>query len=262
MILHVTYLYHSGFLVETENCFCLFDYYKGTLPPLDPDKPVLVFVSHSHEDHYNPEIFTLLREQGVTRIIAVLSKDILPQNIRGKKLPPGLRLCPAEDILCSPLSPENGTEDFIPALSVTFHQTYTLPFCVTVQTLLSTDKGVAFLVRCKDSLLYHAGDLNDWGMDETCEGYSLQYNRQMTGNYRHEINLLEEWLGGGALDCAFLPLDPRLGDCYDKGILYFLKKVPVKAVYPMHYWDQPEIIERFLRENPSCGKWIKKPEQS
>lgn len=256
MSLQITYLYHSGFLVETRNCFCLFDYYKGTLPALNPDKPVLIFVSHSHKDHYNPEIFTLLQKQGVHHIIAALSKDV-------KKLPPGLRLCTEEEIrhifLPSEKLAEN-RENFIPALSVTFHQTYTLPFGVTVQTLHSTDRGVAYLVRCDDALLYHAGDLNDWGTDETCRGYSLQYNRQMTGNYRHEINLLREWLDSEALDLAFLPLDPRLGNHYDKGILYFLKQIPVKAVYPMHYWEHPEIIERFLMENPACGKWINYPQ--
>ena len=54
--MQITYIYHSGFLVETAECYYLFDYYKGTLPPLKSDKPILVFASHSHGDHYNKEI--------------------------------------------------------------------------------------------------------------------------------------------------------------------------------------------------------------
>ncbi len=242
--MNLTYLYHSGFLVETERCYYIFDYYKGTLPDLDPAKPVLVFVSHSHADHYNPEIFSLLRKQGMGQVLALLSKDILK-----KRWPPELTPCPveaAEAVNACPVPPGQ-----IPAVKVTFHQSYTLPYGVTVQTLHSTDRGSAFLVKSDDCVVFHAGDLNDWGMDVTNAKYSEQFNKQMAGSYRHEINLLREWLGEKALDVAFLPLDPRQGDYYDRGILYFLKKIPTKAVYPMHYWEKPEIIGRFRQENPS-----------
>ena len=53
----VTYLDHSGFLLELKDRYFIFDYYKGELPPLDRKKEVLVFCSHAHRDHYNPKIF-------------------------------------------------------------------------------------------------------------------------------------------------------------------------------------------------------------
>ena len=34
----ITYINHSGFLVETENCYYVFDYYKGEIPRLDKSK--------------------------------------------------------------------------------------------------------------------------------------------------------------------------------------------------------------------------------
>lgn len=212
-----TYIYHSGFLVETAECYYLFDYYKGTLPPLKTDKPILVFASHSHRDHYNPEIFPLLKQIGMEQITAVLAKDISPRKY--------------------PEVSEN-----INILKVTFHQSYTLPGNTTLETLHSTDAGVAFLLSCPEGTLYHAGDLNDW----TWTGESDQYNRQMTGSYRHEIDMLKD----KQIDVAFLPLDPRQEEHYAKGILYFLKKVQVRQVYPMHYWEQPQIISRFLQEYP------------
>ena len=33
-------------------------------------------------------------------------------------------------------------------------------------------------------------------------------------------------------------------------MLYFLKKISCDRIYPMHYWEQPEIITRFLAEYP------------
>ena len=57
----ITYIEHSCFLVETAECYMLFDYYCGDvqLPELDPVKPLLLFNSHAHPDHFSKEIFTL-----------------------------------------------------------------------------------------------------------------------------------------------------------------------------------------------------------
>ncbi|MCI7041266.1 MAG: MBL fold metallo-hydrolase [Lachnospiraceae bacterium] len=227
--MQITYVYHSGFLVETTECYYLFDYYKGALPPLKPDKPILVFASHSHGDHYNKDIFSLLKNMGIKHITAILAKDISP-----KKYPADVEI-----------------------QRVTFHETYELPCHTTLDTLQSTDVGVAFLVRCPEVIIYHAGDLNDW----VWKGEPEQYNKQMTGNYRHEIDLLCKLLKGNTLDVAFLPLDPRQENDYAKGMLYFLKKVNVRQVYPMHYWEKPEIIGRFLQEYPEYARKIVQSER-
>ena len=51
----ITYIHHSGYLLETEQALLLFDFVEGALPPLDPAKDLFVFVSHRHEDHFTPE---------------------------------------------------------------------------------------------------------------------------------------------------------------------------------------------------------------
>ena len=112
---------------------------------------------------------------------------------------------------------------------------------------------MAFLVQCPEGNIYHAGDLNDWVWEEESE----QYNKQMTGNYRHEIDLIQ----GEEIDLAFLPLDPRQGKDYARGILYFLKKVRVGKVFPMHYWEQPEVIKQFLSEYPEYREIIEYTEE-
>ena len=216
----ITYIHHSCFLIETSDCYYLFDYYKGDLPTLTKDKPILVFASHNHGDHYNPEIFYLLQNQGMSQITAILAKDIPAQ-----KYPKGIE-----------------------TFRVTFHQTYELPYETKLKTLLSTDAGVAFLVEFPEGTIYHGGDLNDW----VWEGESEQYNKQMTGSYRHEIDMLKDT----CVDFAFLPLDPRQEKDYARGMLYFLKKVKVKKVYPMHYWEQPEIIDKFCKDYPEYQEKI------
>ncbi len=222
----VTYIYHSGFLVETENCYYLFDYYRGEIPMLDTEKPIIVFASHAHKDHYNPQVFPLLQEMGMKEILAVLAKDI------------SKRKYPVSEI---------------PVVRARMDEEYELLAGTKVRTLHSTDAGVAYVVSCPEGTLYHAGDLNDW----VWEGEPEQDNRQMTGSFRYEIQKLKDI----SIDVAFVPLDPRQEQYYAQGMLYFLKNVQVKEVYPMHYWEKAEIIEEFVKEYPEYGDVIKETEK-
>ena len=53
----VTFIEHSGFMVEMEQNVLLFDYYQGEIPSFDGSKTLYVFASHSHADHYDPAIW-------------------------------------------------------------------------------------------------------------------------------------------------------------------------------------------------------------
>lgn len=226
----ITFIYHSCFLVETAECYYLFDYYKKKLPALDTDKPVLVFASHSHQDHYNPAVFSLLREMGMKKIGAILSNDIK------------LKIYPEGWL---PLSEKEGCQSMDALNSHIFRvyhsREYELPCHTRIRTLLSTDAGVAFLLTCPEGIFYHAGDLNDWITEDTPE----TERRQMTGSFRAALRPLQ----GIAIDHACLPLDPHLGCHYADGFLYFLENINAKKVYPMHFWDKPEIIAQFLEEH-------------
>ena len=221
--MQVTYIDHSGFMVESGSCYYIFDYYKGELPKLDKDKEVIVFCSHFHQDHFNPQIFQILKDMGLN-YQAVLAKDI-----NKRKYPTGVKITTA------------------------YHdESYTLDNGTQVSTLLSTDSGVAFIVKTKDSTIYHAGDLNDWYW----EGEPDADNRQMTSRYRAEIDKLK----GIHFDAAFVPLDPRQEDHYADGMIYFLEKVECEAVFPMHYWDDPKVIDRFIGEYPKYKSRIRNTE--
>ena len=222
--MHIQYLAHSGFFIECADCIYIFDYYQGALPQSSADKPVAVFASHSHRDHYNPEIFTLLKNNGAKNITAVLAKDI-----KSHHYPPN-----------------------IPVIKAYAHQSYRVG-SAQIDTLLSTDSGVAFVLHTNEGTVYHAGDLNDWQWPEK----GAQYNKQMTGSYRHEINLLKNV----PIDCAFLPLDPHLGTFYAYGLIYFLETVHPKHFYPMHFWQDENIISTFLEQYPIYSNIICLPEQ-
>ena len=66
----ITFLYHSSFLVELSRCTLLFDWYGGPVPEHDPGKPLYVFASHHHGDHYAPDIYAKLGMDNVWYILA------------------------------------------------------------------------------------------------------------------------------------------------------------------------------------------------
>ena len=70
----ITYIHHSCFVVELDDCILIFDYYKGELPAFDPDKRIIFFVSHSHGDHFNPNIYKYA--ETCPHVIYVLSGDV------------------------------------------------------------------------------------------------------------------------------------------------------------------------------------------
>ena len=219
----VTYLNHSGILVELKNRYCIFDYYRGELPLLDRDKEVIVFCSHAHEDHYNPLIFELLDERRMC-YQAVLANDISDEKRLSK-----IKYRFVEPDKC-----------------------YQFDGGIQVETLLSNDSGVAFIVSSDEGTIYHSGDLNDWYW----EGEPEEDNLELRTIYHAEIGKIK----GRHFDVAFVPLDPRLEAHYADGLLYFLENVDCDAIYPIHYWGDPSVIQRFITEYPQYQSRIRNTE--
>jgi len=153
-MLKITYISHSGFLVELEDAYLLFDYYKGVIPELAPEKTLYVFSSHSHHDHFNFNVFNLQKRGN--KIYYILSDDIQVDGFKEVTLVgPNIEL--------------------------------TVGDCL-ITTFESTDLGVAFLVSYKGVKIYHAGDLNWWHWN----GESDEYNQKMKENYQKEVNKLKD----------------------------------------------------------------------
>ena len=209
----VTYLEHSGFVVEYEDYVLIFDYYRGKLPKFDQDKHILVFASHIHPDHFNKRIFKWKKEYPDIRYI-------LSDDIKAKKL--------SEEVI------------YLGA-----HQKIEIGN-VQIETLQSTDEGVAFLVYLKDKVIYHAGDLNWWHW----EGEDPKENKAMGQAYRTEIDQIK----GLHIDVAFVPVDPRLEDQYYWGLDYYMRQTDTDVVFPMHmWWEDYSVYDRLLKEPAAEG---------
>ena len=107
-----------------------------------------------------------------------------------------------------------------------------------METLLSTDSGVAFLATGSGGSVYHAGDLNWWAWEEESE----VFNRYQEATYKQQIDRLKD----RPIDVSFVVVDPRLGKNQFLGLDYFLKQVKSGCVIPMHLWKHYEAPRAYL----------------
>lgn len=227
----VTYIAHSGFLLELEDVYFLFDYYKGEIPKLNQDKDVYVFVSHRHSDHFNPEIFNLLKENASVQY--VLSKDVPVKRLIEQYKQHGVFL----ENNITKVQKDERKEIFL-----------TNGKNLRITTLKSTDEGVAFLLCYEGKTYYHAGDLNLW----VWEGETKQYNNNMRANYLRELDKIKNL----NIDVAFVPLDPRQEKDAFGGLEVFMEYTDSKRVFPMHFWGNYNIIKDFLEKHPEYEEQI------
>lgn len=224
--MQVTFLAHSGFLVEFSTVNILFDWWKGPLPPLG-EKPLLVCVSHRHEDHFSPEIFAL--DDGSRPVRYLLGKGI---KLTGRNLQQwGISEKIAVDCQCI-----GGEETVSPFPSV------------TVETLRSTDLGVAYLVQAEGRTVFHAGDLNWWHWEQKDKAW----NRNMEVNFKRYTEPLRD----RSIDLAMVPLDFHLGKAEDWGLCYLLELARISRVLPMHQWEDTSSTDRFCQNHPQWADRI------
>ena len=60
-----------------------------------------------------------------------------------------------------------------------------------------------------------------------------------------EFRQYTDKLKGRDIDAAFLPLDGRLEQHYDRGLEYFIKHVGAGVIFPMHCWSDYSVIHKF-----------------
>lgn len=152
MRLEVRHLGHSGVSVSVGDVLLVFDFHKkkGYLPDFSRYRRILVFCSHRHPDHYNPDIFRWA-DQGT--VSYVLSDDIehVQRSVPVHVFSPG-DMRTVED--------------------------------VRVEAFRSNDQGVAFLAEAAGSTVFHAGDLNWWHW----EGEPEEENLHMEKTFKTEVD--------------------------------------------------------------------------
>lgn len=217
-LMQLTYIFHSGFVFETDQCILVFDYWMdpaGVLPRyLESSKPMYVFASHFHEDHFTPEILTWRERKDNIRYL--LSKDIL-RHRRARK----------EDA------------DVWLGKGATWEDAL-----VRVTATGSNDSGVSWVVETGGMRLFHAGDLNNWYARFLTDDY--QGGLVYSPDFGIDVDPLKEekrFLGElkdirkltGRFDVAMFPVDGRIGNGYTRGARQFLDRFQVGLFVPMHF---------------------------
>lgn len=215
----ITYIFHSCYLIEFDEVSLLFDFYEDTPRSdgknwitdylLNKDEDLYVFCSHSHSDHFNPEILSWSKKKKNVRYIfsdeLLQTKNTLPQD--------------ATYLRKGEFYKDNS---------------------IKVKAFGSTDAGCSFLVGYNDKLLFHAGDLNNWhwkgkvSVDE-----ALTYEN----NFLCELELLSE--RAEHINVAMFPLDPRLGNFFMRGGEQFVSRINTDYFLPMHFDESFNLVNTF-----------------
>ena len=237
----LTYIFHSGFVLETEQSILVFDYWldpSGVIGGvLKKDNPLYVFSSHFHEDHFTRAIFEWRKRK--SDITYFLSKDILRHRRANK-----------EDADVWLAKGGSWTDDRI-----------------SVKALGSTDSGVSWIVKTEGKRIFHAGDLNNWYarfLPDVMPGETI-YSEELTeqrgpsssherpsrdgsrqSQFEEEIDPIaheKQYLGelkdirkvADGFDLVMFPIDGRIGNGYTLGGRQFIERFKVGMFVPMHF---------------------------
>ena len=201
----LTYLYHSGFVVEGTLSTIIFDYFKdsdekylnNSLPAFHGK--LYVCASHWHPDHFNKEVLQWKNIRPDTTYI--FSEDILKKKKTSRSVASYLN---KGDIW----QDEN----------------------ILIKAYGSTDAGISFLIETEGKKIFHAGDLNNWHWDEESTPEEIQEAEQ---SFLDELQTLSTEVK--QLDLAMFPVDSRLGKNYKRGAEQFVDTIQTGIFVPMHF---------------------------
>ena len=262
----VTYLEHSGFVIEDGKRAYVFDYWKDPAGVIDTlvaqGYELHVFISHVHHDHYVKSIFKYL-----PYIHSVWYHEDVPalrdayqqvQEIAGTKqdeekvnllLERISKVCSSEG---QTIATESLTEELVQQVfslhSMAVGETIEGKE-LTVTMFGSTDAGGSFLVDTGTHRIFHAGDLNWW-----------HWSGDTPENIEEAKKLKEKEfapLTGLSVDIMMFPVDARLEVAREWGALEVLGLMETKLFIPMHA-NGPVWVpsEKFRESYPSQRCWI------
>lgn len=215
----VTYIYHSCYLIEFEGFSILFDYYKDAFREdgsewvkdylLSKEEELYILCSHSHYDHFNPEILSWRERK--KNIHYIFSRELS----------------------------ESGVTDTKEALYLEKEEVYR-DQRLTIKAFGSTDTGGSFLVEHNNRQFFHAGDLNNWHWSEEVRvEEALSYEN----HFLCELELLAE--DTNRIYLVMFPVDPRLGKDFMRGAEQFVSRIKTDLFLPMHFGDNYDRVNGF-----------------
>lgn len=234
-MLTLTYICHSGFVLETDNTIMVFDYWMDHTHVmkrfLNTNKHMYVFASHFHEDHFTKEIFAWRDVYTRARLTYILSKDILRHN-----------------------RAERHDADVWLAKGAEWEDER-----IKVVATGSNDSGVSWIVEVEGRKIFHAGDLCNWYARFLADGPAdkIVYSEE-TGAYVNPTKEEKRFLGElkdirkhtGSFDLVMFPVDGRVGNGYTLGARQFIERFKVGLFVPMHFLASG--FESAWRAEPFC----------
>lgn len=231
----LTYIFHSGFVLEAERCILIFDYWMDPANVVPSffigTKPVYVFSSHFHEDHFTKKILQWKHAYPNTHFTYILSKDIMKRRRANRE---------DADVWMGKGS-FWGDEN------------------LKVTATGSNDSGVSWIIEVEGKMVFHAGDLCNWYArflaEERPEGeiYSEEF-----GEFINPVAEEKRFLGElkdikkitGSFDLIMFPVDGRIGNGYTLGGRQFIERFAVGRFVPMHFVASG--FESAARMEPFC----------
>ena len=262
----LTYIFHSGFVLETEQSILVFDYWLDPSGVMDSvlrsEKPMYVFSSHFHEDHFTNEIFEWKKQK--PNITYILSKDIYKHRRASKEdadvwLAKGGTWSDDNISVWAMGSTDSGVSWIV--------ETEVKAAIKRVQSQACLDSAEREQARPKVKRIFHAGDLNNWYarfLQEVKPGETI-YSEELT-EQREPLSSLErpsrdgsrqsqfdeeiepiahekQYLGElkdirkitDSFDVVMFPVDGRIGNGYTLGGRQFIERFKVRHFVPMHF---------------------------
>ena len=220
-MIRLTYIFHSGFVVETAAGILVFDYWLDLANVLPKclgrrgGRHVYVFASHFHEDHFTKDIFGW-KQSLCSDVTYILSKDILKHRRADK-----------------------GEADVWLAKGGTWADEN-----IQVTVTGSNDSGVSWIVETGGKRIFHAGDLCNWYARFLADGnkdrqpYSKELGEDIDPvaeekRFLGELKDIQKIAKG--FDLVMFPVDGRIGNGYTLGARQFIERFQVGMFVPMHF---------------------------
>lgn len=220
----ITYVHHNCFILDSPTQTYLFDFPDDQHVPEGArelvtqavaGKELAVFISHSHDDHLNGDLGSLT--SGAKRVCYVVSDDV-----------PDMR----PDAV-----PDNGEVLVVePDTSYEFNG-------LRIETLLSNDLGVAFLVEDAHLRLYYGGDLAKW----IWKGASSREKEVTERFFKRAMLKVKEFRP----HVAFSNVDGRLRNLAGGAEAY--REAGANVFVPMHVFGQTGWLPLFKEQVGDTG---------
>lgn len=220
MQIQITYIFHNCFTLKLPDKTFLFDYpadqyldeiRRTAIISQIQNTDLYLFSSHNHADHFNRNFMDL--SSYTKSLTGILSRDIVAKNRQFKTI----SSCHA----------------------VEADQSYPMGD-FTVDTFLSNDEGVAFLIHHGPINIYFGGDLANWHWEDL----NKQELRLLVTYFGEVLEKIKKW----PIQIAFSNTDQRLANW--AGAAQFMEAVKPKLFVPMHTFGEAQSLVKFMNENP------------